>query len=412
MKPPMRVGPRPLPLYMTLLQSRGFIDSWKTMMEQFPQIPNTMQMPGMPQMPFMEQWQGFLHQWQEQINWPISEMDDEPLNAVEADQFMVGVKKYHAFEWYRSADEYTLLAQEGRVKLWCAAGVENGSVIMLIPSVINKHYVFDLMKGKSLVSYLADKGYKVLVVDWGNPEEGDPLDINTAMVKRLLPLVNKAYAENGSAAFPVVGYCLGSLFALAMACLAKDKISALACVASPWDFSQTPTHNLVKKGEQNYRLMLQVMPNIPVDLLQSQFALLSPYGAIRRMSGLASIEDEEQLKRMVAIEDWLSDGIALDKSMAETILIDWHLNNDPMNKKWKIDGTLIHPESLEIPVFIAVPERDIIVPKTSAVSLAADVQSSTVVKVPAGHIGLMVGRKSEKSFYKPLVGWLSMYAED
>src|SRR5438874_2062013 len=43
--------------------------------------------------------------------------------------------------------------------------------ILLIPSLINRHYVLDLMPGKSFAEWLVAQGHDVYCIDWGAPTD-------------------------------------------------------------------------------------------------------------------------------------------------------------------------------------------------------------------------------------------------
>ena len=45
--------------------------------------------------------------------------------------------------------------------------------ILLVPSLINRHYVLDLMPNKSFAEYLVSRGHDVFVIDWGTPSDED-----------------------------------------------------------------------------------------------------------------------------------------------------------------------------------------------------------------------------------------------
>lgn len=415
----VRVGPRPLPLYLWLLQVHGVIDSWQaTLKQQFMQrgggfdADNFAAWAGMmPENAAMQPLMQQMEQWRSQLGWPLSQMQDDPLNMVEAGNFLAGVQKYQTYPWQRTAPNHPVVTQVGRVRLLQVSSAEEEGhtplpPVVLVPSVINKAYIFDLLPQQSLAQFLAEQGHPVYVLDWGDGQQsGTPLSVERLIVQHLLPLLSQVAQRHGQPA-ALVGYCLGGLFALAASVVQPELVRALACVATPWDFAQTPTHKLVQQGEQIYRTLLQNLPFLPVDVVQAQFAMLSPYGAIRRMSGLLQVHEQAQLQRMVAIEDWLSDGVPLERELAHTIMFDWHLHNLPAKGAWQVLGKTISPAGLQQPLFVAIPENDVIVPKAAAVALAAEAQSSMMVKVPAGHIGLMVGRKALEKFYRPLALFL------
>src|SRR5215470_12186859 len=45
--------------------------------------------------------------------------------------------------------------------------------ILLVPSLINRHYVLDLLPKKSFAEYLLNEGHDVYVIDWGTPGDED-----------------------------------------------------------------------------------------------------------------------------------------------------------------------------------------------------------------------------------------------
>ncbi len=45
--------------------------------------------------------------------------------------------------------------------------------VLLVPSLINRHYVLDLMPGKSFAEYLVAQGLDVFCIDWGTPGDED-----------------------------------------------------------------------------------------------------------------------------------------------------------------------------------------------------------------------------------------------
>lgn len=44
---------------------------------------------------------------------------------------------------------------------------ENPQPLLLIYSLINRPYIFDLVKGRSLIEFLCENGFDVYLLDWG-----------------------------------------------------------------------------------------------------------------------------------------------------------------------------------------------------------------------------------------------------
>ena len=45
--------------------------------------------------------------------------------------------------------------------------------VLLVPSLINRHYVLDLLPDKSFVEWLVARGHDVYCIDWGTPSDED-----------------------------------------------------------------------------------------------------------------------------------------------------------------------------------------------------------------------------------------------
>ena len=45
--------------------------------------------------------------------------------------------------------------------------------VLLVPSLINRHYVLDLLPGKSFAQGMVERGHDVFCIDWGTPGDED-----------------------------------------------------------------------------------------------------------------------------------------------------------------------------------------------------------------------------------------------
>ncbi len=105
---------------------------------------------------------------------------------------------------------------------------------------------------------------------------------------------------------------------------------------------------------------------LPVDLLQTLFALLDPWGVADKYRGFAGLrQDSERARLFVALEDWLNDGVPLAAEVARSCLGEWYGENAPARGDWRIAGLPVRPGAIRTPAFVAVPGRDRIVPPES-----------------------------------------------
>jgi polyhydroxyalkanoate synthase len=109
----------------------------------------------------------------------------------------------------------------------------DGPPVLFVPSLINPPTVLDL-PDRSLLRWLAGRGHRVLLLDWGvDVAIRRHLSIADHVADILLPL-----AAGLDRPPTLVGYCLGGTMAIAAAALAP--VPRLATIAAPWHFGSYP----------------------------------------------------------------------------------------------------------------------------------------------------------------------------
>jgi polyhydroxyalkanoate synthase len=59
--------------------------------------------------------------------------------------------------------------REGALRLLDYGRGSAGPAVLVVPSLINRYYVLDLLPEQSFLRHLAEAGLRPLVVDWGEP---------------------------------------------------------------------------------------------------------------------------------------------------------------------------------------------------------------------------------------------------
>jgi poly(3-hydroxyalkanoate) synthetase len=324
-----------------------------------------------------------------------------------ADRALVaGVAAYRRHPWMREMADPPVLWAEGGSRLLDFGG--EGPAVLFVPSLVNRAYVLDLTPERSLMRWLPGQGFRTLLLDWGWPGEAERHFTLTDYVAGRL---ERALA---AAPGPVVlaGYCMGGLLALAAAQRRPDRVRALALLATPWDFHAGPD------AAQRARTAAALVPGLeammeptgalPVDTIQTLFALLDPFGVAQKFRAFARLRPEtERAALFVALEDWLNDGVPLPAPVARQCLAGWYGRNDPGRLAWRVAGQVIDPAAWAGPAFAGIPERDRIVPPASAHAAAARLRQGTTHVAAGGHIGMVAGAGAEAALWRPLCAWLS-----
>jgi len=317
---------------------------------------------------------------------------------------LAGIAAYRRHPFVRSLADPPVIWSEGSSRL-LDFGDPEAPPVLFVPSLVNRAYVLDLMPGHSMLRFLAAGGARPLLLDWGFPGEAEcAFTLTDYVAGRLLRAI-------GAVGRPVAlaGYCMGGLMAVAAAQLRPDLIRRLVLLATPWDFWASEAAGARRVAELLPLLdpAFSFAGAMPVDSLQMLFSFLDP-GCVGTKYRDFGTQDQTSARAhmFVAIEDWLNDGVPLAAPVAREVLGGWYGRNTPAAGTWRIAGLPIVPEMLRLPCFVAIPERDRLVPPETAWPLAEAMAGCDVVRPPTGHIGMVAGSQARVALWETLGGWL------
>ena len=341
------------------------------------------------------------------------------LHAVDAEAgrrlmaFIQGVRTYQGAPGQRTLEEPPSVWQQGSTRLLDYGTTtpegSDGAPLLVVPSLINRAFILYLTNERSLMRYLARRGLRPFLVDWGAPgneERGFSLDDYVA--GRLEEALDAVCGLAGRPA-AVVGYCMGGLLALALAQRRPAQAAALVLLATPWDFHATDDGaiRLLEASAPTLSSMVETLGILPVDVLQAMFASLDPFRTPRKFQHFGALDpDSPRAAMFVALEDWLNDGVPLAGQVARETLFGWYVENTPARGAWQIGGHPVQPAEVTAQSLVVIPERDYIVPPNSAAPLGDALPRATTRFVPTGHIGMVVGTRADTVLYDPLANWL------
>ncbi|MEM9627046.1 MAG: alpha/beta fold hydrolase [Pseudomonadota bacterium] len=333
------------------------------------------------------------------------------VNPAQLNAFYRGVKAYRTHPYRRSIVQRPKIWKKGNCQL-IDYGPVHGWPLLVVPSLINRAYILDLMPGVSLLEFLRDGGIRPLLFDWGESSGANrQLGLSQLMQDYMEPALRYIRRDTGRRPL-VLGYCMGGTLTTALACLCHDQMAGLALLAPPWDFSRDH-HSTDQAGRCHVALASGAgcIGSLPVDFQQMLFAQIDPLAVPRKFARFTKTElGSDAAHRFVAIEDWLNDGVSMSAEVATECLVDWYGNNMPARGTWRISGIPIRPERLHLPTFLAIPDHDRIVPPHSAEALGRILRNHELVKPRTGHIGMITGKNAKNVLWDPLLRWLERIA--
>jgi polyhydroxyalkanoate synthase subunit PhaC len=326
--------------------------------------------------------------------------------------FLQGLRAYHAHPYRRDLPEPPQRWRRGTTRL-LDYGREGGFPVLVVPSLVNRAHILDHSRERSLLRHLSGRGLRPLLVDWGAP---GPRELGFALtdyvVRRLEPALAAARAATGRRP-AVLGYCMGGLLAVALVQQRPEGVAGLALLATPWGFHADgvggPGFLAAVGWPASVAMAAQGV--LPVPLLQTLFAGVDPLHVPRKYARFAALDPASPAAvAFVALEDWANDGVPVAVRVGQECLLGWYGANTPERREWRIGGGAVRPERLRLPAFVAVPDRDRIVPPASALALARAIPDALVHRTAAGHVSMVVGEAAPRALWAPLTDWLRRLA--
>lgn len=313
---------------------------------------------------------------------------------------LAGLRRYQQAERPPPMPAAPVVARAGRAALREYGG--SGPAVVFVPSLINPPSVLDLGPDRSLLRWLAEQGFRVLLVDWGTPTPDDAgRDLAAHVESMLLPLLDGLDRPPA-----LVGYCLGGTMAIAAA--ARRPVAALALVATPWVFSRYPaTARDALAGLWREAAPLATrLGLLPIETLQAAFWQLDPARIVARFAAFATQPD---IADFLLLEDWANDGPPIALAAARDLFDACYRDDRPGTGRWRVAGAGIDPAAIACPILDILSTSDRIVP--AATALSGMLPHAISHRIALGHVGMVVGARAHAALWVPLRDWLSRHCQ-
>jgi polyhydroxyalkanoate synthase len=276
--------------------------------------------------------------------------------------------------------------------------------IVIVPSLINRHYVLDLLPGKSFVEFLVGRGHDVFCVDWGTPGDEDRFVTFDDVCDRYLGRALRTSSRlAGAERAHVLGYCLGGTLAAIHAAVHPERFASLVALAAPIGFHDSGLLSAWTRTKSfDVPALVEAMGNVPWQLMQSAFHLLRPTLTLSKaVHVIDRAWDDEFLNGFFALETWGSDNVSFPGACYERYVEELYRKDAFVAGTFTLSGKPALLENITCPTLAVTFQHDNIVPPESAAVLLDRIGATDKERIhlPGGHVGAVVSKKASKTLW-------------
>ena len=282
--------------------------------------------------------------------------------------------------------------------------------ILIVGSLINRHYILDLLPETSIIRYFQQLGFDVYATDWRMPTIKDK-DMQLASYARdyLENAVDKVEEVTGSRNVTLFGYCWGGILSLIYSATHPKNVKNLILHATPVDFGKTPTVLESWIKDLDVKKFVNTFGNVPSSFLNIAFILRNPLeAALKYQFYFSQPRSIKEITQFFAVESWLYDSVPIIGKTFEKIIDDIYKKNLLIQNKMIVGENLVDLKNITVPVLNIVGTNDDLVSAESSRTII-DVVASTdkqTIEFPTGHVGLCISKTAHKKLWPDVGKWL------
>jgi polyhydroxyalkanoate synthase len=287
--------------------------------------------------------------------------------------------------------------------------------LVFVYALVNRPYILDLKKGRSVVANFVDAGFDTYLVDWGVPVNADRhLTLDDYINGYLVNVMDFVRERTGSARINVLGYCMGGTMSVMFAALHPNRLKNLILLAAPIDFdTRDGLLNLWTRAENfDVDRFVDAFGNCPPQFLQSIFLLLRPVGNLieKPLNFYEHMHEEKFLDDFLTTESWLNDNIPVPGEVYREFVKYLYQKNLLVQNRMQVGKHIVNLQNVTCPVLNIMAGADDLVPcsqSTTFNDLVGSKDRKAILLQESGHIGLAIGGRAQREVWPKACQWLA-----
>lgn len=302
--------------------------------------------------------------------------------------------------------------------------------IVLVPPLAATSLNFDLLPNRSLVKFLLAWGYRVYLVDWGDPQD-DHHHLGLAdYTTRMLPeALERIRADSGEQELSLFGYCMGGLFCLIYAGWSHDaQIRNIVTIASPIDSHQIGVAGkLLQMMDVPLRALQRAVPavkklpfhGLPVDarwlrvpgwMNSAVFKLTNPLGTVQNyLDLLMNLWDRDYVTEYQTMAAWFNRMHDYPGGIVQDFVLKVGLGNQLAKGRISLSRdqkALLDRIDCSLLAIAGTADRIVSVEAAKKVLDIVASEDKEFLLAPGGHAGVFGGSKAPQTTWTFAAEWL------
>ena len=297
--------------------------------------------------------------------------------------------------------------------------------LVLVPPLGVTANTFDLMPNRSLARFMAARGFRTYMIDWGKPtkEHDGELSMVDYSGRLMTEALEAIRAHSGTNEVSLMGWCMGGLISIIhMGLHGTDGIRNLVTAASPVDIRSSravlglgdaldaPAHLIERMFEFTGLADKPGALSVPPWLTALSFKMTAPVSSITTYWDLLmGLGDREFVVNYTTTSDYLNNMYMYPGGVVRDVVVQVAGHNKLASGKIELGGTVADLSRVDIPTLVFAGKTDHLVEVPVARALI-DIVSSEDKQfrvAQGGHMGVILGRKALGDLWEPAASWLA-----